>query len=88
MVRISLNAGLVMNMVIMHLNVLREKWSLKVDSNLEDLEIDYANEEEDEEEYNQRKSEYHLGFLAIKEDDLDSEIGEESALISQVEKKD
>ena len=41
MVRIFLNARLSMNMVIMHLNVLREKGGLRVDSNLEDIEIDY-----------------------------------------------
>ena len=46
----------------------------------------YANEEEDES--NQRRSEDELGFVAIKEDDLDREIREERALISQVEKKD
>ena len=33
-------------------------------------------------------SEDELGFVAIKEDDLDREIREESELISQVEKKD
>ena len=33
-------------------------------------------------------SEDELGFVAIKEDDLDREIKEESVLISQVEKKD
>ena len=43
----------------------------------------YANEEE-EEESNQSRSEDELGFVAIKEDDLDREIREESALISQV----
>ena len=47
----------------------------------------YANEEE-EEESDQNTSEDELGFLAIKEDDLDREIREESVLISQVEKKD
>lgn len=41
----------------------------------------YANEEEDKEESNQRKSEDELGFVAIKEDDLDREIREESVLI-------
>ena len=39
MVKIYLNVGLVMNMVIMHLSVLNEKGSLRVDSNTEDLEI-------------------------------------------------
>ena len=48
----------------------------------------YANEEEEEEESDQSRSEGELGFVAIKEDDLDREIREESALISQVEKKD
>ena len=33
-------------------------------------------------------SEDELGFIAIKEDDLNKEIKEESALISQVENKD
>ena len=47
----------------------------------------YANEEEDEEEFDQNMSEDELGFVTIKEDDLDREIREESALISQVEKK-
>ena len=41
MVRISLNVGLVMNMVIKHLNFLREKESLREDLNLEDLEFVY-----------------------------------------------
>ena len=48
----------------------------------------YVNEEEDEEESNQSKSEDELEFVAIKEDYLDREIKEESALISQVENKD
>ena len=48
----------------------------------------YANEEEEEEESDQSKSEIELGFVTIKEDDLDRKIREESALISQVEKKD
>ena len=51
----------------------------------------YANEEEqeeeEEEEFDQKMSEDELGFVAIKEDDLDKEIREESVLISQVEKK-
>ena len=46
----------------------------------------YANEEEDESD--QSISEDELGFMAIKEDDLDMEIRKESALISQVERKD
>ena len=46
------------------------------------------NEEEDEEEFDQRTREDELGFVAIKEDDLDREIREESVLISQVEKED
>ena len=41
MVRISSNVGHVMNMVIMHLSVLKEKESIREDSNLEDLEIVY-----------------------------------------------
>ena len=41
MLRISLNFGHVMNMVIMHLSVLKEKESIRKDSNLEDLEIVY-----------------------------------------------
>ncbi|MFA1068253.1 hypothetical protein ACDI57_27925, partial [Klebsiella pneumoniae] len=48
----------------------------------------YINEEEEEEKIEQNKSEDELGFIAIKEDDLDREIREESALISQVKKKD
>ena len=48
----------------------------------------YANEEEKEEESDQIKSEDELEFVVIKEDDLDKEIREESALISQVERKD
>ena len=48
----------------------------------------YVNEEEEEDEFDQSRSEDELGFVAIKEDDLDREIREESALISQVEKKD
>ena len=47
----------------------------------------YANEEEEGEESNQSRSDDELGFVAIMEDDLDREIREESALISQVEKK-
>ena len=46
----------------------------------------FANEEE-EEEFDQSKSEDELGFTAIKEDDLDRDISKESALISQFEKK-
>ena len=45
----------------------------------------YANEGE---ESDQRRSEDELGFVAIKEDDLDREIREERALISQFERKD
>lgn len=41
MVRISLNDGHVMNIVITHLSVLKEKEILREDSNLEDLEIVY-----------------------------------------------
>ena len=41
MVRISLNVGHVMNMVIMHLSVLKEKGSISEDSNLEEIEIVY-----------------------------------------------
>ena len=41
MVRIFLNVGHVINMVIMHLSVLKEKGILRVDSNLENLEIVY-----------------------------------------------
>ena len=48
----------------------------------------YVNEEEEEDKFYQSGSEDEFGFVAIKEDDLDKEIREESALISQVEKKD
>ena len=49
----------------------------------------YANEEEEEEEESdQNMSEDELGFIAIKDDDCDREIREESVLISQVERKD
>ena len=41
MVRIYSNVGHVINMVIMHLSVLKEKESLREDSSLEDLEIVY-----------------------------------------------
>ena len=44
----------------------------------------YANEDE---EFVQCRSDDELGFVAIKEDDLDREIKEEIALVSQVEKK-
>ena len=39
MVRKYFSVGIVMNMVTMHLNVLKEKRRLRVDSKLEDLEI-------------------------------------------------
>ena len=42
----------------------------------------YVNEEEEEDESDQSRSEDELGFVAIKEDDLDRQIREESALIS------
>ena len=41
MVRISLSVVLIMNMLIMHLSVLKKKGSIREDSNLEDLEITY-----------------------------------------------
>ena len=41
MVRIFLSFGHAMNMVIMHLSVLKEKGSIREDLNLEDLEIAY-----------------------------------------------
>ena len=41
MVRKSFNVGHVMSMVIIHLSVLKEKESIREDSNLEDLEIVY-----------------------------------------------
>ena len=44
----------------------------------------YANEED---ESDHSRSDDDLAFVAIKEDDLDREIREERALISQVEKK-
>ena len=47
----------------------------------------YANEDEESDERDQNESDDELGFVAIKEDDLDKEIREERALISQVEKK-
>ena len=47
----------------------------------------HSNEEE-EEEYDQRRSEDELGFVATKEDEIDKKIREERVLISQVEKKD
>ena len=46
----------------------------------------YANEEEDK--CDQSRSDDELGFVTIKEDDLDREIKEERAIISQVEKND
>ena len=73
MARKSSNARHVMNMVIMHLNSLREKINIMEDSDQEDLETD---------ESDQSRSEDELGFLVFKEDDLEKEISEESALIS------
>ena len=40
MVRRSLNVGLVMNLVIMHLNVLKERKSLRKSLTLEEIEIE------------------------------------------------
>ena len=47
----------------------------------------YANKDKDSDEKGQSESDYELGFVAIKEDDLDKEIREERALVTQVEKK-
>ena len=47
----------------------------------------YANEDEESDEKGQSESDGELGFVAIKEDELDREIREERALFSQVEKK-
>ena len=43
----------------------------------------YANEDDEFDERDQTESDYELGFLAIKEDDLDREIRKERALVSQ-----
>lgn len=45
----------------------------------------YANEDDESKERVQSESDDELGFVAIKEDDLDKEIREEKALVSQVE---
>ena len=47
----------------------------------------YANEDEEYDEREHSKSDDELGFMAIKEDNLDQEIREERALVTQVEKK-
>lgn len=47
----------------------------------------YVNEDEEYNEKDQSESDDELGFVAIKEDDLDREIREERALVTQVEKK-
>ena len=46
-----------------------------------------ANEDEESDKKGQSEGDDELEFMAIKEDDLDREIREERALITQVEKK-
>ena len=47
----------------------------------------YSNENEESNEKVQSESDDELGFMLIKEDDLDREIREERALVTQEEKK-
>ena len=76
-------------MVIMHLSVLKEKGSVREYLDLEDLDNSYMlMKKKKKKNLIKIKSEDELGFIAIKEDDLDKEIREESVLISQFEKKD
>ena len=86
----SLNVGLVMNFFIMHLNVIKErkKYKGKFNSRRDrDRNYLYANEDEESNEKGHSESDDELGFGDIKEDELDREIREERALVSQVENK-
>ena len=86
MVRKSLNVGLVMNLAIMHLNVLKERKTIRESLSLEEIEIACMLMKM-KDERDQSESDDEFKFVAIKEDDLNSEIREERALVSQVEKK-
>ena len=78
-----------MNLVIIHLNFLKKKkYKRKFNPRRDrDRNCFYTNEDEKYDEKCQSESYDELGFVAIKEDDLDREIREERALISQVKKK-
>ena len=52
-----------------------------------DINCLYANEDEEFDGKGQSESDDELGFVVIKEDDLDREIREERSLFSQVDKK-
>ena len=77
----SSNAGHATNMVIMHPSALREKKYKGRFRSRRPRNCLYVNEEEEEDESDQSRSEDELGFVVIKEEDLDSETREESALI-------
>ena len=79
-----------MNMVIMHLNVLKERKKFRGRFNPKrdkDKKCLYANGDEEYDEKDQSKSDDELGFVAIKEDNLDRKIREKRALVIQLEKK-
>ena len=69
MVRKSLNVGVVMNLVIMHLNFLKQR--KKYRGNFKprrDRECLYANNEDDSDEQAVSASDDEIGFVAIKEE--------------------
>ena len=72
-----------MNMVIMHLSVLKERKSRREITNLEKIEnVFYANEEDDSNEKATSDSNDEIIFVAIKE-----ESPKKISLVSQVKKK-
>ena len=81
MVRKYLSVGLVMNSVIMHLNVLKERKGIKEILSLEDLMIVCMQIKMRNLRKELRVSDDELGFVAIKEEDLDIEIREKNALV-------
>ena len=87
MVRKSLNVGLVMSLGIASKFPKIEKRYKGKFNPRRDRDCLYANEEEESGEKGQSESNDELGFVAIKEDDLDRQIREEIALVTQVEKK-
>ena len=57
-----------MNLVIMHLSVLKERKSKEKILNLEEIENVCANEEDDSYEQAVSATNYEIGFVAIKEE--------------------
>ena len=81
MVRKSLNVGLAMNLVIVHLSFLKEKYRGNFKPR-RDIECFNANEEDDSDEQAISASDDEIGFVEIKEESL-----EKVALVSHIEKK-